>query len=102
VDEEEVRMTRRIALVALAVMVFVATLAAPRRAAATDNLVYIIPAAVGGVVALVAIIAILVADRTEPEYDLVQSRLWRTEPRVGLQFAPSCAPDAHGLPLVCW
>lgn len=95
-------MTRRIALVALAVLVFVATLAAPRRAAATDNLVYIIPAAIGGAVALVAIIAILVVDRSEPEYELVQTRLPKAAPRGGIHFAPACAPDAQGLPLLCW
>lgn len=95
-------MTRRIVLVALALAVFVATMAAPRRAAATDNLVYIIPAAVGGAVALVAIIAIMVTDRTEPEYELVQSHLPHAAPAGGIHLAPACAPDAHGLPLLCW
>ncbi|MBX3024520.1 hypothetical protein KF840_06380 [bacterium] len=93
-------MTRRIAVVMLAALVFVATLAAPRRAAATDNLVYIIPAAIGGAVALVAIIAILVVDRSEPEYELVPNAPRRAQ--RGLQFAPSCALTDHGLPLACW
>jgi hypothetical protein len=96
-------MIRRMALVVAALVVLVGTLTVPRRAAAADNLEYIIPAAVGGAVALVAIIAILMADRSEPEYEeLVQSRLPRLEPQSGIRLAPSCAPDAHGLPLVCW
>ena len=97
-------MIRHIALVVVALAVLVGTMTVPRRAAADDdNLVYIIPAAVGGAVALVAIIAILVADRSEPEYEeLVQSYLPRLKPQDGIQLAPSCAPDAHGLPLLCW
>jgi len=95
-------MTRRIALVLLALVVLATTVAVPRRAVASDNLQYIIPAAIGGAVAIVAIIAILMADRSEPEYDLVQLRVPRTQPRGGLQLAPSCAPDANGRPLLCW
>lgn len=95
-------MTRRIVTAALAVVIFVATMAAPRRAAATDNLVYIIPAAIGGAVALVAIIAIMVTDRTEPEYELAQSRLPHRAPTGGIHLAPACRPDAQGLPLLCW
>jgi hypothetical protein len=95
-------MTRRIALVFLALAVLAATVAVPRRAAASDNLQYIIPAAVGGVLAIVAIVAILMADRSEPEYELVQLRLPRTQPQGGLQLAPSCAPGANGRPLLCW
>lgn len=96
-------MIRRIALVVVALVVLVGTMTVPRRAAASDNLEYIIPAAVGGVVALVAIIAIVVADRSEPEYEeLVQSYRPRTEPTGGIHLAPACAPDAHGLPLLCW
>ena len=96
-------MIRHIAMVVVALVVLVGTMTVPRRAAADDNLQYIIPAAVGGAVALVAIIAILVADRTEPEYEeLVQSYLPRRKPQDGIQLAPSCAPEAHGLPLLCW
>lgn len=95
-------MTRRIAALLLAFLVLAATLGVPRRAAAADNLEYIIPAAVGGAVAIVAIVAILMADRTEPEYELVQSHLPTRRPGPGLHLAPACAPDAHGLPLLCW
>ncbi|MFN8645058.1 MAG: hypothetical protein U0802_26545 [Candidatus Binatia bacterium] len=93
-------MTRRMALPLLALVVLAVTVATPRRAAATDNLVYIIPAAVGGVVAVVAIVAILVADRSEPEYELAP--LPKAHPQSGIHFAPSCAPGATGVPLLCW
>ena len=95
-------MTRRIVALGLALLMMAAALSVPRRAAATDNLEYIIPAAVGGAVALVAIIAIVMADRSEPEYELVQSRLPRRQARAGLHLAPDCSPDARGLPLLCW
>ncbi|MBX3024522.1 hypothetical protein KF840_06390 [bacterium] len=52
--------------------------------------------------ALVAIIAILVVDRSEPEYELVQTRLPNTVPPGGIHCAPACAPDPQGLPLLCW
>jgi hypothetical protein len=102
VDEEDVRMTRRIVALVLGLLLVAATLTAPRRATASDDLVYIVPAAVGGAVAVVAIIAILAADRTEPEYELVQGTLPGSAPRTGLRLAPACAPDAHGRPLLCW
>ena len=95
-------MTRRIVALVLALLVMASTLAVPRRAAATDNLEYIIASAVGGAVALVAIVAILMADRSEPEYDLVQRQLPQRRPSGGIRLAPACAPDAQGLPLVCW
>ncbi len=96
-------MKQRIAVVILALILCLATVALPRRAAATDNLQYIIPAAVGGVVAVVAIIAILMVDRSEPEYELVQLRLPHVAPVMGsVHLAPDCAPDANGLPLLCW
>ena len=33
---------------------------------------------------------------------VVQSYLPRRQPQDGIQLAPSCAPNAHGLPLLCW
>ena len=59
-------------VLALVLAMLTATAVTPRRAAATDNLVYIIPAAVGGVVIVVLVVAILMADRTkETELELV-------------------------------
>ena len=96
-------MKQRIAVVILALVMCAATAALPRRAAADDNLQYIIPAAVGGVVAIIAIVAIIMADRSEPEYELVQLRLPHAAPTIGgVHLAPDCAPDANGLPLLCW
>ncbi|MFN8644692.1 MAG: hypothetical protein U0802_24645 [Candidatus Binatia bacterium] len=94
-------MTRRIVALLLTLAVVAATLSVPRPARASNNLEYIIPAAVGGAVALVAIIAILMADRSEPEYELVPS-LPRRQPQGGVHLAPACAPNAQGLPLLCW
>jgi hypothetical protein len=97
-------MKQNIAVVILALVICAATIAVPRRAAADDdNLQYIIPAAVGGVVAIIAIIAIIMADRSEPEYELVQLRLPHAAPTIGgVHLAPDCAPGANGLPLLCW
>jgi hypothetical protein len=95
-------MIRHIALIAVAIVMFVATLAVPRQAEATDNLEYIIPAAVGGAVAVVAIIAILMADRSEPEYELAPWPPPAATRRGAVQLAPACAPNAQSLPLICW
>jgi hypothetical protein len=43
------------------------------------------------------------ADRSEPEYELVQLRLPHAAPTIGgVHLAPDCAPGANGLPLLCW
>lgn len=95
-------MTRRIGALLVALLVLAATLGTPRRAHASDNLQYIIPAAVAGAVALVVIIAIVMADRTEPEYELVQQPLPKRVSPGGVRLAPDCHPGAQGLPLLCW
>ncbi|MDX2170884.1 MAG: hypothetical protein SF182_27700 [Deltaproteobacteria bacterium] len=85
-----------------AVLVLAALVGVPRRAAASDNLEYIIPAAVTGVVAVIVIVAIVMADDDEPEMDLTQAGLDIGPPREGLRLAPDCAPTAAGRPLLCW
>ncbi len=91
-----------VVMVALAVFL-AASVAPPQAQADTDELVYIIPAAVAGVVAVIVIIAILMADRTEPEFEL-QRRVLMPEPaapppfRIGLQ----CPATPQGQPLLCW
>lgn len=95
-------MSRRIGALVVGLLLAAATLGRPAPAAAADNLEYIIPAAVGGVVAVIAIVAIVMADRSEPEYELVEWRLRRDQPRDGLRLAPECAAGAHGRPLLCW
>lgn len=95
-------MSRRFGALLLGLLVCIAMLGRPAPAAADDNLVYIIPAAVGGVVAVVAIVAIVMADRTEPEYELVEWRVRYDEPRGGLRLAHECAPNPQGRPLLCW
>lgn len=96
---------RRAAVGLLALAFLAMTALSPRRAAADDdNLQYIIPAAVAGVVAVVLIVAILMADRTEPEYELAQMppppRRDEQAPRI--QLAPRCRPTGDTVPLLCW
>ncbi len=74
----------------------------PRRAAADDNLEYIIPAAVTGVVAVIVIVAILMADRTDPDMDFTASRLDYEPPSGGVKLALDCPMTAAGRPLLCW
>jgi hypothetical protein len=93
----------RVLRILLAVVLLLAMLgSAPRRAAADDNLEYIIPAAVTGVVAVIVIVAIVMADKTEPEMDLSAAGLGLEPRREGLKLAPDCAPTAAGRPLFCW
>ncbi len=98
-------MMRRVAVVLLAMAFLAVTALAPRRAAADDdNLQYIIPAAVAGVVAVVLIVAILMADRTEPEYELtaMPPPPSRDEPRPAIRLAPHCRSSGDTVPLLCW
>ena len=84
-------------------MLLLATvMVAPRRAAASDNLEYIIPAAVTGVVAIIVIVAIVMADRTEPEMDFTAVRLDYGPPAEGIKLALDCPMTAAGRPLLCW
>jgi len=97
-------MTRRlVVVVALIMAVVTATAVVPTRAVATDNLVYIIPAAISGAVLVAVLIAILVANRKkEPELDLAprQRPLIATEPRV--RVGPDCRTTDGAMPLLCW
>lgn len=95
----------------LAVAALLAALAlAPAPAEADDNLEYIIPAAVAGVVAVVVIVAIVMADRSEPEMDYLLAGLppAARPPTAGLPvpdgitLAPGCAPRGDVVPLFCW
>ena len=96
-------MSRRIGALLFGLLVCIAMLGRPTPAAADDdNLVYIIPAAVGGVVAVVAIVAIVMADRTEPEYELAEWRVRYDEPTTGVRLAHECAPGPQGRALLCW
>jgi hypothetical protein len=97
-------MLRRIAVAMAVVLAVVSTTAlTPRRAAAIDNLEYIIPAAIGGAAALALVIAILMADRTkEPELDLV------AHPGLGARgLAPfgvemACRSASGEIAWLCW
>lgn len=96
-------MTRRVIGLVLAVALCAATLAMPRRAAASsDNLEYIIPAAVGGAVALILIIAIVMADRDDSEMEFTRGPMPEPLSRPGFKLAPACRPTGAGLPLLCW
>jgi hypothetical protein len=97
-------MTRRL-LVGMALVMAVVTgfTLIPRRAAASSDLVYIIPAALGGVAIVVVIVAIVMSEhKAEPELDLADQRLPAAAPRYGVHLAPMCRPTADGLPLLCW
>jgi len=96
-------MVRKILRGLLAAAFCVTILAAPRRAAADNNLQYIIPAAVTGVVAVIIIVAILMADRSEPDMELAAFSLPPPPALAGsLRLAPWCPPTANGRPLLCW
>lgn len=98
-------MIRRL-VVMVALVMALATLVAlvPRRAAAVDQLAYIIPAAVGGVVLVVVLVAILMADRDD-ESDLqlaAKAQLPPDAPASGLRFAPNCGLTNDSVALICW
>lgn len=97
-------MRRLVVAVALLMAVVMASVCIPRRAEAVDDLVYIIPAAVGGVVIVVLIVAILMADRGDDnELSLVQQRqLLEPETPSGVRLAPHCPPGPGGIALICW
>lgn len=73
----------------------------PKRAAAVDNLEYIIPAALGGVLAVILIIAVLMADKEKEELYLVDGPLPDERPPA-LRVGPACASPSTGMPLLCW
>jgi len=95
-------MRRLVAVVLILAVVITATAITPRRAQATDNLVYIIPAAISGVIIVALVIAILVADHSkEPDLDLAE----RIEPRQSMapvHFGPACRRASGEMPLLCW
>lgn len=95
-------MNRRVVGLVMALALCAAIVAAPRRAVASDNLQYIIPAAVGGAVALVLIIAIVMADRDKDEMEFAAALAPEPPRRPEVRLAPDCPPTAAGLPLLCW
>lgn len=97
-------MTRRLLVaMALIMVVVMGVTLAPRRAHATDNLVYIIPAALGGAALVVVLIAILMSEhKAEPELDFADHQGPMPQPPSGVHLAPACRPTADGLPLLCW
>ena len=97
-------MTRRlVVVVALVMAVITASAIVPPRALATDSLVYIIPAAIGGAVTIAVVIAILVVDRKkEPELDLTAGLPPRDAIGAGLRFGSKCRTSDGTMPLLCW
>jgi hypothetical protein len=97
-------MRRLVVVVALVMAMVTATAVQPRRALATDNLVYIIPAAIGGVVALVLIIAIIMTNRSDEdkEFNLAAAQAPPAEQPGGVRFGSRCPPAADVMPLLCW
>jgi hypothetical protein len=93
---------RRVVAVALIVAVVTAAALVPRKAQAVDDLVYIIPAAVSGVIIVAVVVAIMVADRSKDEdLDLVASVEPR-QPSRGIQFGPACRRPTGEVALFCW
>ena len=98
-------MIRRLVVVVAFVMAIVTLVGlAPRRAAAIDDLAYIIPAAVGGVVIIVLVIAILVVDKEDDsEFDLREvSQMPENPAPGGVRIAPYCRTSAGDFALICW
>ena len=98
-------MRRLVVAAAILMAVVLATACVPRRAHAVDDLAYIIPAAVGGVVLVVALVAVFMADRDDTELSLVndQRRLLEPPPPSGsVRLAPSCPAAPGGVALLCW
>jgi hypothetical protein len=94
---------RRLMAVALIIAVVTAAVCMPpRRAAATDSLVYIIPAAVSGVIVVALVIAIMMANHSkEPELDLAEAV--QPPERTGpIQFGQACRRPTGEMPLLCW
>ncbi len=93
---------RAVAVAVIAAMITAMVAATPRRAAATDNLVYIIPAAVGGVVIVAVLIAIIMTNRSkDSDMELVSASDRRDEnPR--LRVGPACRRPNGEMPLLCW
>lgn len=96
-------MRRLLVGMALIMAVVLGVTLAPRRATASDNLQYIIPAALSGVVLVVLVIAIVVSEhKTEPELDFADHERPIPAPPSGIHLAPACRRTADGLPLLCW
>lgn len=95
-------MVRRLVVVVALVMAMLAGMTVRAQPAqAIDDLVYIIPAAVGGVVAVIAIVAIIMANRSEDEFELRDAA--PPPPNDGgLRLLPDCPLTASGRPLLCW
>ena len=98
-------MMRRL-VVAIALILAAVTVVTflPRRASASSSdLVYIIPAAVGGVSIIALVIAIVVTEhKAEPSLDFAEHQLPVLDRPGGIHLAPQCRPTADGLPLFCW
>lgn len=96
-------MRRLVAVALIVAFVTTATVVTPRRAVATDSLVYIIPAAVSGVIIVALVVAILFANRTkEPELDLAQAVPAPPERPALLRFGQACRRPSGEIPLLCW
>ncbi len=100
-------MRRNRVVAAVVALAFVLMMAWPRPARAGNDytLPLIISGAIAGTVALVALIAIMFADREDPEWaplvpeDTAQTD--RQEPS-GVRFAHHCRPDGGNVALFCW
>jgi hypothetical protein len=86
----------------MALALCAAVVTAPGPAVATDNLEYIIPAAIGGAVALILIIAIIMADHDDDEMEFAAAAAPAMARRPEVRFAPDCPSSAAGMPLLCW
>jgi anaerobic C4-dicarboxylate transporter len=98
-------MVRRLVVaVAVFMAVVMATALVPRRAEAVDDLVYIIPAAISGVVIIVLVVAVLMANRDDDqELSLTaEEQQLPRQARDGFRLAPNCKPSGGGLALFCW
>ena len=97
----DVRKTVAVSLMAIAFLAVVVLRPLPARADATTTGL-IIGGAVSGAVALITLIAIIGADRDDPEFSpLLQAPA--DQARAGQpRWAPHCPPDGPRLSLLCW
>jgi hypothetical protein len=96
-------MRRVLVGVALLMTVVMTVALRPRPAVASSDLQYIIPAALGGAVLIVLVIAVIVSEhKQEPEMDLVDRLPPPVESPQRIHWAPKCPPTAGTLPLFCW
>lgn len=96
---------KRLVVVLVALVVFLVTALSPRPAAASDTFTgpLLISAYILGGVTVIILVAILFADRDEPEFmRFMPPPPEGAEPGARLRLGTACPPSGANLPLACW